>query len=97
MSATTEADDLVTEEIEERAKRVFGSPNSIEAEQLIAALRAVAPMIAARLSYDDKLRTCERAVAAEREACAKIVEGYERYAFVTGQIAAAIRARGETP
>jgi hypothetical protein len=90
--STTEADDLVTAEICELFLSHYAHGGTY-----CAALRAVAPMIAARLSYDDKLRTCERAVAAEREACAKIVEGYERYAFVTGQIAAAIRARGETP
>jgi hypothetical protein len=49
-------------------------------------------------SADDDLVT--RAVAAEREACAKIAEEHctsDLVALVCGFIAAAIRARGETP
>jgi hypothetical protein len=106
MSTDTKADDIVTEEMEERAKRVFGSPNAIEAEQLIDALRAVAPMIAARArmeaneaSFPEAQRLVSKAVANEREACAKIAEEHctsDLVALVCGFIAAAIRARGET-
>jgi hypothetical protein len=76
------SDDLVTEEMVAMAVGLlFGGPRRADDYQAVGAiLRAVAPMIAAR----------------ERECCAQIVEGARYDDFVSGYIAPAIRARGET-
>jgi hypothetical protein len=103
------ADDLVTEEVIIQAASVFTnrvSRTHTVVESIEAALRAVAPMIwqqAYRSAHDEILR----AVAAERERCAKIAEklphlhSYTSDRLTYGQevadaVAAAIRARGET-
>jgi hypothetical protein len=76
------SDDLVTEEMVAMAVGLlFGGPRRADDYQAVGAiLRAVAPMIAAR----------------ERECCAQIVEGARYDDFVSGYIAPAIRARGES-
>jgi hypothetical protein len=103
MSTDTKYDDLVTEEMVTYAMEAYdGARISNEepawARPMQAALRAVAPMLAARADpYKRQEREhIKRAVAAEREACAHLVETMlDR--IIAGQIAAAIRARGETP
>jgi hypothetical protein len=81
-TAETTADDIVTEEmVSMAAGLLFGGPRRADDYQAVRAiLRAVAPMIAAR----------------ERECCAQIVEGARYDDFVSGYIAPAIRARGES-
>jgi hypothetical protein len=75
------ADDLVTEEmIEKCLAAAVAAAPDGERSAITACLRAVAPMIAAR----------------ERECCAQIVEGARYDDFVSGYIAPAIRARGES-
>jgi acetylornithine deacetylase/succinyl-diaminopimelate desuccinylase-like protein len=112
---TTEADDLVTAEIDDAFARAYyeaDGPNNGEAVH--AALRAVAPMIAARaelkLAAEPMSAAEARLVAAEREAIARIValqaetwravggdtDASYRASLVFRDIAAAIRARGET-
>jgi hypothetical protein len=99
-TAETTADDLVTEEmVSMAAGLLFGGPRRAEDYQAVRViLRAVAPMIAARADpYKRREREhIECAIAAEREACAQIVEGARYDDFVSGYIAPAIRARGET-
>jgi hypothetical protein len=108
-----DADDLVTEEMVEAALEAedalcaHGRRVSVE-DCMRAALRAVAPMIAARAAeYTDicgRYRTA--VIAAEREACAKMLDHAAARYMASGNtdiaadcrfIAAAIRARGETP
>jgi hypothetical protein len=99
-----DAEDLVTEEILDVAVEAIADPAGDYAqvfrEELRTALRAVAPLIAARVELKlaaEPMRTAEaRLVAAEREACAKIAEDYANRQSQNSAIAAAIRARGET-
>jgi hypothetical protein len=94
------ADDLVTEEIVKAATMASLRANSpFAADNMLVALRAVAPMIAARAVAaerahwdDEEWAAGSAAVAAEREAIAQMVEGFGN----DPKIAAAIRARGET-
>jgi hypothetical protein len=89
-----DADDLVTEELCEQFWGAYVGSGSYR-----AALRAVAPMIAARgleLAQIDMGALFPEAVAAEREANAKIAETYPYDVEGSDLIAAAIRARGET-
>jgi hypothetical protein len=93
------ADDLVTEEMVEVAKRAKRHNGDDGHDGMAAALRAVAPMIAARAVAaerahwdDEEWAAGSAAVAAEREAIAQMVEGFGN----DPKIAAAIRARGET-
>jgi hypothetical protein len=127
VSTDTKADDLVTEEMVEAAVEAVADENGdfyIELwSELAVALRAVAPMIAARAlkprlgataqelarhigdyslpgnDYESFLVGINALVAAEREACAKLAESHkEGWSHETQKdIAAAIRARGETP
>jgi hypothetical protein len=111
MSTDTPTEDLVTEEMIEAAARAIReagrqpqpTEDDIIREEAIFALRAVAPMIAARVASKllaaDWGESVGRAVAAEREACAKIVDDYFG-GFAVGDhslagLPAAIRARGE--
>jgi hypothetical protein len=109
MNMTTDtapvADDLVTEEILDVAVEAIADPAGDYAqvfrEELLTALRAVAPLIAARADpYKRQEREhIERAVAAEREVIAKIVKETEDWndcLEACNYILAAIRARGET-
>jgi hypothetical protein len=105
---TTEADDLVTAEIDDAFARAYyeaDGPNNGEAVH--AALRAVAPMIAARAWeppwIDYRLHAL---LAAERDACKQIAREHEEAsrhldlegaANAAASIADAIAARGETP
>jgi hypothetical protein len=105
---TTEADDLVTAEIDDAFARAYyeaDGPNNGEAVH--AALRAVAPMIAARAWeppwIDYRLHAL---LAAERDACKQIAREHEEAsrdlgiasaADAAASIADAIAARGETP
>jgi hypothetical protein len=103
------ADDLVTDEMVEIAHEVMVADHGDFRDDLAAALRAVAPMIAARATTDAGVRltmasSVRLAERREREACAKIAENRaEEGECGTWQaqegliIAAAIRARGETP
>jgi antitoxin component HigA of HigAB toxin-antitoxin module len=90
------ADDLVTEEMIEVGSISAAACRDTECnlhDCVAAALRAVAPLIAARAITDYGHRlTYGSAVTAEREACAKIAEMWE-----SPGLAAAIRSRGETP
>jgi hypothetical protein len=95
-----DADDLVTDEMIGDAFCAWHGARGTDAERIDAALRAVAPMIVARVARAD---TATQWVAAEREACAKIAaDRAEEGEHGTWQaqegliIAAAIRARGET-
>jgi hypothetical protein len=98
-------DDLVTEEIVKAATMASLRANSpFAADNMLVALRAVAPMIAARAVAaerahwdDEEWAAGSAAVAAEREACAQIAENVApSMSGTAGRIAAAIRARGET-
>jgi hypothetical protein len=106
---TTEADDLVTDEMVAMAVGLlFGGPRRAEDYQAIGAiLRAVAPLIAARAWeapwIDYRLHAL---LAAEREACKQIARqheeasrelGFEGAANAAASIADAIAARGKTP
>jgi hypothetical protein len=104
---TDTKDDLVTEEMVKAARAAYEQVESYEFCMIALedALRAVAPMIAARSRYartGDLIEAEQVArVAAEREACAKIADKFPRGMSQTLQapsdaIAAAIRARGET-
>jgi hypothetical protein len=88
----------------------MGGPREQSKRTAARLLRAVAPMIAARAMDDDKIRDrvvviAKRMVAAEREACARLAADMGRAWEADGigddgaaeAIAAAIRARGETP
>jgi hypothetical protein len=102
---THDADDIVTEEMIVHAASALcdvpGDLNNVPKYRLAdVAIRAVAPMIAAR-AQDAMMREWPAQVIreAEREACAQIAETLtigEWDSFRTA-IAAAIRARGETP
>jgi hypothetical protein len=111
---TAPADDLVTEEMVEKAvaaMRVVGTEGAATEEDLYreeaaAAIRAVAPMIAARAFEQCRhIPGLEGKFAwrvgarEEREACAKIAEVMDADGLGCSgpAIAAAIRARGETP
>jgi hypothetical protein len=104
-----DADDLVTEEMIEQclAAAVAAAPDG-ERSAITACLRAVAPMIAARARAQTNeasfgelqaawVHSLNSVVVAEREACAKIAETYPYDVEGSDLIAAAIRARGETP
>jgi hypothetical protein len=109
---TTEADDLVTEEMVEKAVATYLASWSTSAgwspgQSMAAALRAVAPMIAARAWeppwIDYRLHAL---LAAERDACKQIAREHEEAsrdlgiasaADAAASIADAIAARGETP
>jgi hypothetical protein len=97
--STEVKDDLVTEEMIEQclAAAVAAAPDG-ERSAITACLRAVAPMIAARAIEPAMYQIIAGpAVVAEREACAKIAETYPYDVEGSDLIAAAIRARGETP
>jgi hypothetical protein len=113
----TKADDLVTEAMMDVAAAAFENSDATHDgtldDGLRAALRAVAPMIAARAFEQCRhIPGLEGKFAwrvgarDEREACAKIAEqhgeashdvGYFGVSNAAASIAAAIRARGETP
>jgi hypothetical protein len=96
------ADDLVTEEMVTRAGHELWALHGVHAPNpaVAAALRAVAPLIAARAvahlgewEIVDQTES-SRAVAAEREACLRLVQELWHDGPT---LIAAIRARGETP
>jgi hypothetical protein len=98
-----DADELVTEEmIDKAAAKLFVLGWNVSDAGVRAALRAVVPLIAARAlarwetaSAEGMRRADAMARQEEREACAHLVETmFDR--IIAGQIAAAIRARGET-
>jgi hypothetical protein len=102
-----DADELVTEEMTDKAAaKLFVLGWNVSDAGVRAALRAVAPLIAARAlerwekaSAEGMRRADAMARQEEREACAKTADEYAAksvfgYATI---IAAAIRARGETP
>jgi hypothetical protein len=98
---TARAEDLVTDEMVGDAFCAWHEARGTDAERIYAALRAVAPLIAARADpYKRQEREhIERAVAAEREVIAKIVKETEDWndcLEACNYILAAIRARGET-
>jgi hypothetical protein len=111
MTMTTDtapaAEDLVTEEILDAAVEAIADPAGDYAQvfrdELLTALRAVAPMIAARSTTYLRNSTYDavgHAVAAEREAIAQIVketDDWDDCLEASNHILAAIRARGETP
>jgi hypothetical protein len=82
------ADDLVTEEMCEQFWAHYAKGGTY-----CDALRAVAPMIAARAQLSSRIEPAVLTlIAAEREAIAQLVEGFGN----DPQVASAIRARGET-
>jgi hypothetical protein len=105
------ADDLVTEEMLDVAVEAIADPAGDYAqvfrEELLTALRAVAPMIAERARFRNEQATGLQwnaawvsGARAEREAIAKIVKATEDWddcLEASNHILAAIRARGETP
>jgi hypothetical protein len=101
------ADDLVTEEMVDAASYELARWSALSTSSVRAALRAVAPLIAALAVIDKGYRDLqawrdgnEAGRAAEREAIAKIVtetEGWDDCLEASNHILAAIRARGETP
>jgi hypothetical protein len=102
---TDTKDDLVTGEMIRAAIKAFddGEERSCTYDGLEAALRAVAPMIAARAATLALPVRDEIARRDEREACAKIAENraakgeYGTWQAQEGLIiATAIRAQGET-
>jgi hypothetical protein len=107
---TDTADDIVTDEMVGDAFCAWHGSRGTDAERIDAALRAVAPMIAARAfeqcrhipGLEGKF-AWKVGAREEREACAQIVaehfhdQGGEEFERFGRRIAAAIRARGETP
>jgi hypothetical protein len=97
---THDADDIVTEEMVRAAGQALcdyqGDPSgrwNYYEEEARFVLRAVAPMIAARAQLSSRIEPAVLTlIAAEREAIAQLVEGFGN----DPQLAAAIRARGET-
>jgi hypothetical protein len=71
-----DADDLVTEEMVVKASAAYDEVTNVNFKAMRDALRAVAPMIAARATEPAMYQIIAGpAVAAERERCAKIADG----------------------
>jgi hypothetical protein len=91
---TDTADDIVTDEMVGDAFCAWHGSRGTDAERIDAALRAVAPMIAARTH----MRDMQNVVVAEHNVIANELfnAGLEDAADYVLERAAAIRARGET-